>query len=222
SSQSDGDKKKKPKGKGTPELNSSLSTKISTLQLYNKELEAQFGPFDDWVSTYELFRGKANEEEGMSGERFVGKFKGRFCLYKLSDDEAGDREDVIDIGHYSVNRGIPQNVSVQVLIRVYIVSASNLHPADPDGKADPYIFLRLGKNEIKDRDNYIPKQLNPVFGRSFEMQATFPQESLLSVLIYDFDLVGGDDLIGETRIDLENRFYSKHRATCGLPAEYSL
>ncbi|MEQ2263474.1 Fer-1-like protein 6, partial [Xenotaenia resolanae] len=221
SSQSDGDKKK-PKGKGTPELNSSLSTKISTLQLYNKELEAQFGPFDDWVSTYELFRGKANEEEGMSDDRFVGKFKGRFCLYKLSDDEAGDREDVIDTGHYSVNRGIPQNVSVQVLIRVYIVCASNLHPADPDGKADPYIFLRLGKNEIKDRDNYIPKQLNPVFGRSFEMQATFPQESLLSVLIYDFDLVGGDDLIGETRIDLENRFYSKHRATCGLPAEYSL
>lgn len=43
--------------------------------------------------------------------------------------------------------------------------ASNLHPADPDGKADPYIVLRLGKNEIKDRDNYIPKQLNPVFGR---------------------------------------------------------
>lgn len=43
--------------------------------------------------------------------------------------------------------------------------ASNLHPADQDGKADPYIVLRLGKNEIKDRDNYIPKQLNPVFGR---------------------------------------------------------
>lgn len=120
-------------------------------------------------------------------------------------------------------------------------------------------MVRLGKKEIKDRDNYIPKQLNPVFGRyltvsilclkvehtlsfhalsltpellkllllfflvrSFEIQATFPQETLLSVLIYDFDLVGGDDLIGETRIDLENRFYSRHRATCGLPTEYSL
>lgn len=58
--------------------------------------------------------------------------------------------------------------------------------------------------------------------RSFEMQVTFPQESLLSVLIYDYDLVGGDDLIGETRIDLENRFYSRHRATCGIPTEYSL
>lgn len=48
---------------------------IWSVQLYSKELEAQFGPFDDWVSTYELFRGKANEEEGTSDERFVGKFK---------------------------------------------------------------------------------------------------------------------------------------------------
>ncbi|XP_014864338.1 PREDICTED: fer-1-like protein 6 isoform X2 [Poecilia mexicana] len=222
SSQSDGDKKKKQKGKETLELSYVLPTKIAKLQLYSKELEAEFGPFDDWVSTYELFRGKANEDEGTSDERFVGKFKGRFCLYKLSDEDEEDGEDVVDTGHYRVNRGIPPNTSVQVLIRVYVVSASNLHPADPDGKADPYIFLRLGKNEIKDRDNYIPKQLNPVFGRSFEMQATFPQESLLSLLIYDYDLVGGDDLIGETRIDLENRFYSRHRATCGLPSEYSL
>ncbi|XP_034417851.1 fer-1-like protein 6 isoform X2 [Cyclopterus lumpus] len=217
---SDRDKKKKPKGKGTPEPNLGLVTKLATLKLYNKELEAEFGLFNDWVNTYELFRGKANEEE--SEERFVGKFKGRFCLQKLSEDSAEDRDEDSAGGAYGVTRGIPPNGPVQVLIRVYIVSASNLHPADPDGKADPYIVLRLGKNEIKDRDNYIPKQLNPVFGRSFEMHASFPLESLLSVVIYDYDLVGGDDLIGETRIDLENRFYSRHRATCGLPTEYSL
>uniref|UniRef100_A0A672YWU7 C2 domain-containing protein n=1 Tax=Sphaeramia orbicularis TaxID=375764 RepID=A0A672YWU7_9TELE len=190
--------------------------------LYNRELETEFGPFDDWVNTFELYRGKANEEEGTSDERFVGKFKGRFCLYKLSEDEAEDWDDLADAGLCRVSRGIPPNNPTQVLIRVYVVSAINLHPADPDGKADPYIVLRLGKKEIRDRDNYIPKQLNPVFGRSFEIQAKFPQESLLSVLIYDYDLVGGDDLIGETRIDLENRFYSRHRATCGLPTEYSL
>lgn len=45
------------------------------LQLYNKELEAEFGPFDDWVTTYELYRGKANDEEGSNEERFIGKFK---------------------------------------------------------------------------------------------------------------------------------------------------
>ncbi|KAK1903005.1 hypothetical protein KUDE01_005964, partial [Dissostichus eleginoides] len=219
---SDGDKKKKLKEKITLETNLVQSTKLATLKLYNKELEAEFGPFDDWVSTYELFRGKANEEEGASDERFVGKFKGRFCLYKMTEDEVEEWEDAADMGDIKVNRGIPDNGKVQVLIRVYIVSASNLHPSDPDGKSDPYIVLRLGKNEIKDRDNYIPKQLNPVFGSSFEMQASFPQESLLSVVIYDYDMVGGDDLIGETRIDLENRFYSRHRATCGLPTEYSL
>ncbi|CAN9498589.1 unnamed protein product [Ophioblennius macclurei] len=222
SSQSDAGKKKKPKGKETPEPGACPPTKLATLQLYHQELEVQFGPFDDWVNTYELFRGKANEEDGANDERFVGKFKGRFCLYKLSDDEMDDWDEAIDTGDFRVCKGIPPNCSTQVLIRVYIVSASNLHPADPDGKADPYIVLRLGKNEIKDRDNYIAKQLNPIFGRSFEFHATFPKESLLSVLVYDFDLVGGDDLIGETRIDLENRFYSRHRATCGLPTEYSL
>ncbi|KAM8855911.1 fer-1-like protein 6 isoform 3-T3 [Spinachia spinachia] len=218
----DGDKRKKQKGRGTLDPNLGPATKLATLELYSKELEAEFASFNDWVNTYELFRGKANEEEGATEGRFVGKFKGRFCLYKMSEDNAQDSDQDTDGGDFRVSRGIPPNGLVQVLVRVYIVSASNLHPADPDGKADPYVVLRLGKNEIKDRDNYIPKQLNPVFGRSFEMQATFPLESLLSVAVYDHDLVGGDDLIGETRIDLENRFYSRHRATCGLPTEYSL
>uniref|UniRef100_A0A673I2E6 Fer-1-like protein 6 n=1 Tax=Sinocyclocheilus rhinocerous TaxID=307959 RepID=A0A673I2E6_9TELE len=190
--------------------------------VYDKELEAEFGPFDDWVKTFELYRGKANEEEGSADDRFVGKFKGRFCLYKLPETDDEEEDGYLDSGQFKINQGIPPNTAVDVLIRVYIVAAFNLHPADPDGKADPYIVLKLGKTEIKDRDNYIPKQLNPVFGRSFEFQATFPKESLLTILIYDYDTVGGDDLIGETQIDLENRFYSRHRATCGLPTEYDI
>ncbi|KAK2849906.1 hypothetical protein Q7C36_008689 [Tachysurus vachellii] len=194
-------------------------TKISTLTIYDKELEAEFGPFDDWVKTFQLFRGKANEDENSGTERFVGNLKAGFCLYKLPVD---DNEEGFDSGEYKISQGIPPNSAVNVLIRVYIVAASNLHPADPDGKADPYIVLKLGKTEIKDRDNYIPKQLNPVFGRSFEIQASFPKESLLRILIYDYDVVGGDDFIGETQIDLENRFYSRHRATCGIPTEYAI
>ncbi|XP_051565030.1 fer-1-like protein 6 [Myxocyprinus asiaticus] len=194
--------------------------RLATLQVYDKELEAEFGPFDDWVKTFELYRGKANEEEGSAEERFVGKFKGRFCLYKLQETDDDKEDGYLDSGQFKINQGIPPNTAVSVLIRVYIVAAFNLHPADPDGKADPYIVLKLGKTEIKDRANYIPKQLNPVFGRSFEIQSTFPKESLLTILIYDYDTVGGDDLIGETHIDLENRFYSRHRATCGLPTEY--
>ena len=39
---------------------------------------------------------------------------------------------------------------------------------------------------------------------------------MLTVQVLDWDLLGSDDLIGETKIDLENRFYSRHRATCGI------
>jgi len=46
-------------------------------------------------------------------------------------------------------------------------------------------------------------------------------ESILTAQIFDYDAVA-DDLIGETRIDLENRFYSKHRAHCGIAEKYSV
>ncbi|XP_015341776.1 fer-1-like protein 6 isoform X2 [Marmota marmota marmota] len=202
--------KKKPKDDTIPNL--------AVLKIYEGDLESEFNNFEDWVKTFELFRGKSTEDDhGLDGDRVIGKFKGSFCIYKCPEDSGSE-----DNGQLRIQQGIPLNYPVQVLIRVYIVAAFNLSPADPDGKSDPYIVLRLGKTEIKERDKYIPKQLNPVFGRSFEIQATFPKESLLSVLIYDHDMIGTDDLIGETKIDLENRFYSKHRAICGLQSQYEI
>lgn len=121
---------------------------------------------------------------------------------------------------FGVFQNMPSNEPIRVLVRVYIVKANDLHPMDLNGKADPYIVLQLGSKKISDKDNYISKQLNPVFGKCFEVEATFPRDSMLTVKIQDWDLVGSDDVIGETRIDLENRFYSRHRATCGLPKRY--
>ncbi|XP_037659322.1 fer-1-like protein 6 isoform X2 [Choloepus didactylus] len=191
---------------------------LAVLKIYDGDLESEFNNFQDWVKTFELFRGKSMEDDhGLDGDRVIGKFKGSFCIYKSPEDSSTE-----DRGQLRIQQGIPPNHPIKVLIRVYIVAAFNLSPADPDGKSDPYIVVKLGKTEIKDRDKYIPKQLNPVFGRSFEIQATFPKESLLSVLIYDHDMIGTDDLIGETKIDLENRFYSKHRAVCGLQSQYEI
>ena len=59
-------------------------------------------------------------------------------------------------------------------------------------------------------------------GRCFEIQATFPIDSMVKVQIVDWDLIGSDDLIGETLIDLENRYYSRHRATCGIARRYDV
>jgi len=45
---------------------------------------------------------------------------------------------------------------------------------------------------------------------------------MVKVQIVDWDLIGSDDLIGETVIDLENRYYSRHRATCGIARRYDV
>ncbi|XP_072842330.2 otoferlin isoform X1 [Pogona vitticeps] len=200
-----------------------VKQKIDELKVYPKELETEFGYFEDWLHTFSLFRGKIGDDDDNTGDedRIVGRFKGSLCVFKVPLLDDITKEAGYDPS-FGMFQGIPSNDPINVLVRVYIVRATDLHPADINGKADPYIVIKLGKTDIKDKENYISKQLNPVFGKSFDIEATFPMESMLTVAIYDWDLVGTDDLIGETKIDLENRYYSKHRATCGISQTYSI
>ncbi|XP_069351375.1 otoferlin isoform X3 [Eulemur rufifrons] len=220
------EKKRKTQSSGAsqgPEAPEKKKPKIDELKVYPKELESEFDNFEDWLHTFNLLRGKTGDDEDGSTEeeRIVGRFKGSLCVYKVPLPEDVSREAGYD-PTYGMFQGIPSNEPINVLVRVYVVRATDLHPADINGKADPYIAIRLGKTDIRDKENYISKQLNPVFGKSFDIEASFPMESMLTVAVYDWDLVGTDDLIGETKIDLENRFYSKHRATCGITQTYSI
>ncbi|KAE8605652.1 hypothetical protein XENTR_v10015261 [Xenopus tropicalis] len=197
--------------------------KIDELKVYNKELETEYDNFEDWLHTFNLLRGKIGDDDDTVSEeeRIVGRFKGSMCVYKVPLPEDVTKEAGYD-PNFGMFQGIPNNDPMNVLVRVYVVRATDLHPADINGKADPYVVIKLGKTDIKDKENYISKQLNPVFGKSFDIEATFPMESMLTVAVYDWDLVGTDDLIGETKIDLENRYYSKHRATCGISKTYAI
>lgn len=56
--------------------------------------------------------------------------------------------------------------------------------------------------------------------RMYEFHATLPEDYLLRISLYDYDTISSDELIGTTTIDLEDRVYSKHRATIGVGAEY--
>ncbi|XP_077301198.1 ferlin family C2 domain-containing myoferlin misfire [Arctopsyche grandis] len=197
--------------------------KSGICKIYPGELESQseFEEFKDWLFTFDLYRGKKTEEDIEDENRIVGSFKGAIKVYRwptnlLAEDRAALGFDP----QFGVFQNMPSNEPIRVLVRVYIVKANDLHPMDLNGKADPYIVLQLGSKKISDKDNYISKQLNPVFGKCFEIEATFPRDAMLTVKIQDWDLVGSDDVIGETKIDLENRFYSKHRATCGLSRHY--
>ncbi|XP_069584569.1 otoferlin isoform X13 [Ranitomeya imitator] len=214
------DKKKKLQAEMAEKKN---KQKIDELKVFNKELETEFDSFEDWLHTFNLLRGKIGDDDDTVSEeeRIVGRFKGSMCVYKVPLPDDITKEAGFD-PNFGMFQGIPNNDPINVLVRVYVVRATDLHPADINGKADPYVVIKLGKTEIKDKENYISKQLNPVFGKSFDIEATFPMESMLTVAVYDWDLVGTDDLIGETKIDLENRYYSKHRATCGISQTYAI
>lgn len=67
---------------------------------------------------------------------------------------------------------------------------------------------------------YLTDCITYIFCRVFELTVSFPLETVVTLTVFDHDLVGSDDVIGETHIDLENRFYSRHRAICGLSLHY--
>uniref|UniRef100_A0A4X1T8F6 C2 domain-containing protein n=1 Tax=Sus scrofa TaxID=9823 RepID=A0A4X1T8F6_PIG len=190
---------------------------IATLKIYNHSLEEEFNHFEDWLNVFPLYRGQRGQdgdgaEEG-SGN-LVGKFKGSLLIYPEAE--------AMSFSEPQISRGIPQNRPIKLLVRVYVVKATNLAPADPNGKADPYVVVSAGRERLDTKERYIPKQLNPIFGEVLELSISLPAEPELTVAVFDHDLVGSDDLIGETHIDLENRFYSHHRANCGLASQYDM
>ncbi|XP_053438705.1 myoferlin isoform X1 [Nycticebus coucang] len=184
----------------------------SKLKIYDCELEdiTEFEGLTDFSDTFKLYRGKSDENEDPS---VVGEFKGSFRIYPLSDDPsvpAPPRQ----------FRELPDSVPQECTVRIYIVRGLELQPQDNNGLCDPYIKITLGKKVIEDRDHYIPNTLNPVFGRMYEVNCYLPQEKDLKISVYDYDTFTRDEKVGETIIDLENRFLSRFGAHCGIPEQY--
>ncbi|RXN21575.1 dysferlin isoform X5 [Labeo rohita] len=186
-----------------------LEKGFDTLQVYDKELEKveDFEQLADFCQTFKLLRGRAqNESEDTS---VVGEFKGSFKIYPLPDDPS------MPVPPRQF-RKLPPNGIEECLVRVYIIQAYGLQPKDANGK------ITLGKKSVDDHDSYIPCTLDPVFGKMFELTCSLPLEKDLKIMLYDYDMITKDEKIGETIIDLENRFLSRHGARCGLPQSYCL
>uniref|UniRef100_H3C6P9 Myoferlin n=1 Tax=Tetraodon nigroviridis TaxID=99883 RepID=H3C6P9_TETNG len=192
-----------------------LKKGYDTLKVYDTELEniPEFNGLTDFCSTFKLQRGK--NENGDDDPTVVGELKGSFKVYPLSDDPsvaAPPRQ----------FRELPDSGPQECLVRVYVIQATDLQPKDNNGRCDPYIKISLGRNSVDDRDHYIPNTTNPVFGRMFEMTCFLPQEKDLKISVYDYDLLTRDEKVGETIIDLENRFLSRYNSYCGLPQTYCI
>lgn len=107
------------------------------------------------------------------------------------------------------------------IVRLYVLSAYDLSSRDNGSDSDPYLFVKLGNKTFNDRDNYQLDEPNPDFYKCFEFEAIFPGCPMLDVQVYDFDDLFGDDMIGETKIDLEDRFFSPEwQSIKDKPIEY--
>ncbi|CAG2061416.1 unnamed protein product, partial [Timema podura] len=193
------------------------------IKIYPNDLEAQpeFNGFSDRLTTFNLYRGKKVEDQISKGN-IAGKFKGAIKIYRWPPPE--NKNLVTECG-LDAERGLfqnyPGNKPLTVKVRVYVIRASGLPVMDLTGRSDPYLVVGTSSNNtIKDRDSYVARSLDPTFGKLFELKATFPLDYQLTVTVMDYDKYSSDDLIGETKIDLENRWYSKHRAVCGISDKY--
>ena len=99
-------------------------------------------------------------------------------------------------------------VPTKCIVRVYIVEAFGLPSKDAGGDSDPYLIVKLGKKKINDRDNYMEDTPHPVWCKHFDFDAEMPGASTLNIQVWDHDTLFSDEFIGETNIDVEDRFFS--------------
>ena len=93
------------------------------------------------------------------------------------------------------------------MVTVYIIEAFNLSSRDNGSPSDPYLYLTCNGKTINERQYYQLDEPNPKFYKRFEFEGTFPGCSPLKIDVFDYDDIFGDDLIGSTTCDLEDRFF---------------
>jgi hypothetical protein len=161
------------------------------------EEELKTTPFE----SYSLMRGQVNGFVG-STLKVVGRLKGlvRVIMDKnappLLDEKLMD--DLLKPSSYS--------------IRLYILRGIRLAAMDNDiwGKptsSDPYLKVSLGKNMFDDRKHAIEGAIDVDFYKYLTFDTELPGISQLRINVMDKDMIGSDDLIGTTVIDLEDRWF---------------
>jgi hypothetical protein len=190
-----------------------------SFQIFNNELEKQqeFENLHDWALPVELTRRTRRKKK----KEIYGELKCSIKIAKCDGKEHFESEKLVKVPSsiFRIKRSLM--VETPVVVRVYVVQALNLRPKDIFSQSDAFIKVELGDLSISDRINQISNQTNPIFGRRFQLSSVVPRETLLKVSVYDSDKFSGDDLIGSTVVDLEDRIQSKYLATCGLPREYN-
>ena len=125
----------------------------------------------------------------------------------------------IDVAHLEITKHLANLESDEILkrqllaqnkciVRLYMISAFDLASRDSGSASDPYLYIQCNNKIYNERDIYQLDEPNPKFYKSYDFEGTFPGCSPLRIEVWDYDEIFGDDLIGTTIIDLEDRYFS--------------
>ena len=102
-----------------------------------------------------------------------------------------------------------------------MIEGFNFAQKDMFSPSDPYLVVKMGSKEYNERENYQLDTPDPKFNKCYEFTNVFPGAPVLEIKAYDYDDFFGDDLIGQTIIDLDDRYFSKSwRSIDHKPIEY--
>jgi Ca2+-dependent lipid-binding protein len=106
-------------------------------------------------------------------------------------------------------------------VRIYVLGCFDLASRDTGGESDPYLWMQLGKQIVDQRSKHQNDEPNPEINEVFDFEAIFPGCPMLHIKMMDYDMVFGDEVIGETFVDLEDRYFSPEwRSVKDMPVEY--
>ena len=202
--------------------------------LLNTELEKSKFMDKNTFDEFSIRRGKRVVEDSFFsklignevGEKIVGKFKGWIEILSHTDKTLLEKNKLNTLlPGMSAKRSF-SSISVEsrrkdinidkefmektpVIIRVYVLKAFSLAHMDEDSPSDPYLKIKLGEQVQDNEKEYQTDKTDCDFYKMFEFKSMLPGSSQLQVQVWDKDFLVKDDLIGETIIDLENRFFSR-------------
>lgn len=213
-----------PLGYDNKKVRLTNETKKHYRYFIDKELEnspfLKESPFDEFtimrgqrINKNTLLKGN-NDNNGLKD---VGKFKG---WVEIESDTAKQFKSRNKINENKIEFNKAFMEKTLCFIRLYVLSAFSLSQMDSDSLSDPYLKIILG-DQVKDtEDEYLKDKTDCDFYNFFEFKASFPGTSHIKIQVWDKDPFTSNELIGETIIDLENRFFSKKfRKLTNIPIE---
>ena len=99
-------------------------------------------------------------------------------------------------------------VKSTIILRIYILQLLNLSTRDLFSESDPYIKILLGEKVlVNEKKKFLNDKKNCNWYQYYDLLVELPGSSKLTIQVMDHDPIFKDELIGETSIDIENRYF---------------